>query len=238
MRAHSLQHVPFEGLGSIGPWLDAAGYRQTTTKLYQSSELPDPHDVDLLIVMGGPMSVNDEHELPWLQKEKQFIRQCIDADKAVLGICLGAQLIASAMGSLVYKNRQKEIGWFPVEGVAGPDTGYFAFPPTAKVFHWHGETFDLPPGGQLLAKSAACTNQAFQLGRFVIGLQFHLETTPTSAKELVAHCREEMVAAEYIETEAAILGASSEQYQAINNLMASILEYLTARQSVGPERHL
>ena len=236
MRAHSLEHVPFEGLGSIGPWLDAAGYSQTATKFYHSAKLPDPHDVDLLIIMGGPMSVNDEHELPWLQKEKQFIRQCIDADKAVLGICLGAQLIASAMDSLVYRNRQKEIGWFPVGGVAGPDTGCFAFPPATKVFHWHGETFDLPPGGQLLARSAACSNQAFQLGQRVIGLQFHLETTPTSANELVANCREELVAAEYIQTESTILGASSEQYQAINTLMAKVLEYLTARLRVGAKR--
>jgi GMP synthase-like glutamine amidotransferase len=151
----------------------------------------------------------------------------------VLGICLGAQLIASAMGSLVYKNRQKEIGWFPVEGIAGPGNGCFAFPPATKVFHWHGETFDLPPGGQLLARSAACPNQAFQLGKSVIGLQFHLETTQTSAKELVAHCREELVAGEYIESETSILSASSEQYRAINNLMANVLEYLTARQNVS-----
>ncbi|MDK9706498.1 MAG: gamma-glutamyl-gamma-aminobutyrate hydrolase family protein [Desulforhopalus sp.] len=229
MRAHSLQHVPFEGLGSIAPWLDAAGYSQTATKFYQSISLPDPHDVDLLIVMGGPMSVNDEHELPWLRDEKQFIRQCIDANKAVLGICLGAQLIASAMGSPIYKNRHKEIGWLTVEGVTGPGKGCFAFPPAIKVFHWHGETFDLPPGGQLLARSAACTNQAFQLGQSVIGLQFHLETTPESAKELVSHCREELVEAEYIQTEATILGASSSQYQAVNTLMATVLAYLTAR---------
>jgi len=108
MRAHYLQHVPFEGLGSIEPWLRGAGYEITNTQFFRSAELPDFDQIDLLVVMGGPMSVNDEDEFPWLRKEKKFIRDVIEFGKPVLGICLGAQLIAGSMGAIVYKNPVKE----------------------------------------------------------------------------------------------------------------------------------
>lgn len=110
MRAHYFQHVPFEGLGSIAPWLAAAGFEITSTRFFVSTELPDLNDIDLLVVMGGPMSVNDEAKLPWLVPEKRFIREAIKAGKPVLGICLGAQLIAGAAGTRIYRNPVKEIG--------------------------------------------------------------------------------------------------------------------------------
>jgi GMP synthase-like glutamine amidotransferase len=226
MRAHVLQHVPFEGLGSIEPWLKAAGYEVTTTKFFAESNLPEPSQVDLLIVLGGPMSVNDGNRYPWLAEEERFVRRTIEAGRAVLGICLGAQLIAHAMGSAVYANSQKEIGWFAVAGITRPGVECFSFPPAALVFHWHGETFDLPAGAMHLARSAACENQAFQLGRSVIGLQFHLETTPASVRGLVEHCREELVEGEYIQTEASLVAAGPEKYLAINALMAEVLEFL------------
>jgi len=117
MRAHYLQHVPFEGLASIGRWLDAAGYEISATRLFDPEKLPSLDNIDLLVIMGGPMSVNDEKAFPWLAAEKQFVRDAIDSGKAVLGICLGAQLIASALGARVYPNAVKEIGWFPIHGV-------------------------------------------------------------------------------------------------------------------------
>jgi GMP synthase-like glutamine amidotransferase len=236
MRAHYLQHVPFEGPGSIEPWLRTAGYEVTHTRFFeaQSACLPDPHAVDLLIVLGGPMSANDDSRLPWLAEEQAFIRRCIGLGKAVLGICLGAQLIARAMGARVYRNPVKEIGWLPVQGVPGtPDEGsIFRFPPAFEAFHWHGETFDLPPGAVHLARSEGCENQAFQLGGSVIGLQFHLETTPEAAREIVANCRAELLPSRYVQSETAILAAGLEKYRAINNLMARVLSFLTrpARQ--------
>lgn len=226
MRAHYLQHVPFEGLGSIESWLQNANYGITNTKFYESSVLPDVNEIDLLVVMGGPMSVNDENELPWLALEKKFIRDVIEKGKSVLGVCLGAQLIASAMGAQIYPNQVKEIGWFPVQAVASTDNSVFSFPAKAEVFHWHGETFSLPPGATLIAKSEGCENQAFQIGRSVIGLQFHLETTPESAREIVSNCRDELIPSQYVQTEEGILSATSDKYNLINQLMDTILSFL------------
>jgi GMP synthase-like glutamine amidotransferase len=230
MRAHFLQHVPFEGLGSIEPWLKAAGYEITNTKLFESAEFPDLKNIDLLVVMGGPMSVNDEDKFPWLISEKQFIREAINSGTPVLGICLGAQLIAGAMGALVYRNSAKEIGWFPIYGTSSNNSSIFRFPPSMKVFHWHGETFDLPSGAFRLAKSDGCENQAFQFGKSVIGLQFHLETTPKAAWEIVSHCRDELVPAKYIQTEEEILSTKQERYKSINQRMDRILSFLLRKQ--------
>mgnify|MGYP002630554586 CR=1 FL=1 len=234
MRAHYLQHVPFEGLGSIGPWLETAGYQITTTKLYESTSLPNPDQLDLLIIMGGPMSVNDEDRFPWLRAEKQFIRHTIESGKAVLGICLGAQLIASALGESVYPNRRKEIGWFPVEGIPQRQESTFQFPPSVEVFHWHGDTFDLPDRAVLLARSEACENQAFQFGQAVIGLQFHLETTPESAQAIVTSCREELLPSKFVQPEAAILDQAPDKYQKINTLMSKVLVFLRDKATSPP----
>jgi GMP synthase-like glutamine amidotransferase len=227
MKAHYLQHVPFEGLGSIESWLESAGYSISCTKLFESADFPELEEVDLLIVMGGPMSVNDENEIPWLVAEKEFVRSAVNMGKPVLGICLGAQLIANALGAKVYKNSETEIGWFPVYAVSNSSDSLFSFPESAQVFHWHGETFDLPTGATLLASSAGCVNQAFQLGDSVIGLQFHLETTAWSATELVNNCRDELISAKYVQTEEGILSADAESYLSINRLMESLLKFIT-----------
>ena len=200
--------------------------RDNTYAFFESDELPDVDGIDLLVIMGGPMSVNDESRFPWLVKEKEFVRLAIERGKSVLGVCLGAQLIASAMGARVYPNRLKEIGWFPVQGVPAQDSSVFSFPPSVEAFHWHGETFDLPPEAVRIARSEGCENQGFQLGSSVIGLQFHLETTPGSARSLVAHCRDELVPNEYVQSEEQILGVELESYQAMNRLMDEVLSFL------------
>lgn len=226
MRAHYLQHVPFEGLGSIALWLDAMGCTTTSTRLFESVQWPTLDAVDFLIVMGGPMSVNDEGTFPWLSGEKAFIRRCIDAGKPVLGICLGAQLIASALDADVHANDSEEIGWFPIQAVPVDDEVAFRLPASIEVFHWHGETFELPAGAVRLARSEACENQAFQLGPSVIGLQFHLETTPASAREIVAHCRSALRPAPFVQSESDILVTPAERYRAINDLMDDVLAFL------------
>lgn len=166
MKIHWLQHVEFEGLGSIAGWATKKGCAATGSRMFAGDAFPSIAAVDMLVIMGGPMSVNDEVEHPWLAGEKRFINQVMQAGKMVLGICLGAQLIASAAGVRVRPNDHKEIGWFPVEKTraAGDAAVGRALADKAEVFHWHGETFDIPRGAVRLARSRVCENQAFALG--------------------------------------------------------------------------
>ena len=139
--------------------------------------MPDADGYDALIFLGGPMSVNDD--LPYLAREMEWIRQAVAQRRPVLGICLGAQLIARALGATVRSNAAKEIGWYDLRFTdAAASDPLFQGLSLETVFHWHGETFDLPPGAELLASSELCRNQAFRLGDGVYGLQFHLEVTP------------------------------------------------------------
>lgn len=227
MRAHAFLHVKFEGLGVIEPWLFEKGYSLTFTRFYEEAVLPHVDEIDFLIIMGGPMSVNDEAIYPWLRAEKAWIRSMIERKKPVLGICLGAQLIANALGSLVYPNKDKEIGWFPIVATSNDvKRDVFSFPPSIEVFHWHGETFDLPKDALSLAKSTACTHQAFQLGNHVIGLQFHLEMTAQAIESIVENCHDELVSDTYVQTEEMILSKSNECLQATQTLMRSLLDFL------------
>ncbi len=172
------------------------------------------------------MSVNDEEGYQWLKAEKRFIKNVIDAGKPVLGICLGAQLIANSLGGEVFQTPVKEIGWFPIHSPELVDNTVFRFPCEIEVLHWHGETFTLPPGAVRTAESKHCKNQAFQLGQNVIALQFHLETTPDSLQTIVSNCRGELVEGECIQEEKKILSVQNDTYTSINNLMSNILEYL------------
>lgn len=227
MKAHVLQHVPFEDIGSMADWLGARDASIGYTRFYQpDAQLPDPTAVDLLIIMGGPMSVNDEDELPWLRDEKRFVEQVIGLGVPVVGVCLGAQLIANALGAQVYPGPHREIGWFDVGGTA-PVAGSFHFPARAHLFHWHGETFDLPIGATLLARSAACAHQAFQYGERVIGLQCHPEVTPASVRALVEHCGDELQDAPWVQSAEAVAGVSRGHYESGRALMAQILDYVT-----------
>ena len=157
----------------------------------------------------------------------------------VLGVCLGAQLIASACGAAVYPNKVKEIGWLPIQGLA-PEAGgdgdgdagaeqpaTFRFPPFLEVFHWHGDTFDLPDGAVRLARSNGALNQAFQIGGSVIGMQFHLDTTPDGAGALVEHCRAELVPSMYVQSKERILAAEPAKYRTLNGWMDKVLAFIT-----------
>jgi len=230
VKVHVLQHVPFEDIGSIAPWLEAHRAHVSYTRFFDDPALPQMNGLDLVIAMGGPMSVNDESTLPWLRPEKRFVREAVKRGIAVLGICLGAQLVASALGARVYRNSQKEIGWFPIEATPSA-TNTFRFPEKCIVFQWHGETFDLPAGAIRLAKSVVCENQAFQIAQHVIGLQFHLETNPESARALLDNCSDELVPGPYVQTESELRKVPSAAYVEINSLMSKVLAYLTRTSS-------
>ena len=209
MRIHCLQHVEFENLGSIGNWIQKHQHEITYTRFFTHDLLPGVNEIDGLIVMGGPMSVHDELLFPWLRDEKRFIREVIDAGKRVMGICLGAQLIAQSQGAEVYKNAEKEIGWFPIRmnPKAGKSSVMDGMADESTVFHWHGDTFDLPEDAELLALSEGCRQQAFSLGDTVLGLQFHLEITETGIGKLIDNCGEEIVPAPNIQSRQEMLSA-------------------------------
>jgi GMP synthase-like glutamine amidotransferase len=177
MKLHSFEHVPYEGLDRIGDWAAARGHQTSATRFYAEDPLPATSAIDALIIMGGPMGVYDTAEFPWMIQEMEFIRQMIKTGKPVLGICLGAQLIAGALGAKVYRHTQKEIGWWPVQFAPYPvkGTALEVFGPEAMMFHWHGDTFNLPPNAVHLGTSEACRYQAYSVGKNVLALQFHPE---------------------------------------------------------------
>lgn len=173
------RHVPFEDLGRIGPALEARGLETRYVDWYASPQaVARWEEAAGLIFLGGPMSANDE--LEYLRREMALIEAAWRASKPVLGICLGAQLIAKAAGARVYRNPVKEIGWGPLyfTEAAARDPLFAGLTGPEVVFHWHAETFDLPAGAEHLAWTPACPNQAFRLDASVWGLQFHLEVTP------------------------------------------------------------
>jgi len=207
MRIHYLQHVPFEDLGNIENWALAKGHQISRTQLFKDDPLPEPEEFDWLIVMGGPMNIYEEDEFPWLAREKVFIKDAIDSGKIVLGVCLGAQLVASVFGARVHRNRYPEIGWFDVRltDEARESRVFKHFPGRFTAFHWHGDTFDLPPGCTWIAESDACRNQAFEYDGQVIGLQFHLDTTLESIRRLIRYSGDELVPGEDVQSEEKIL---------------------------------
>ncbi|MBH0357100.1 type 1 glutamine amidotransferase [Bacillus toyonensis] len=201
MKIHYLQHVPFELPEHISVWAKEKGHEITGTLLYENYYLPELSEFDLLVILGGPMGVDDEDKHPWLVLEKHFIKEAIQHRKLVIGICLGAQLIAEILGGKVYKNHYKEIGWFPVKLVeAAKESAFFKeFPGVFIPFHWHGDTFELPPQAKRIAYSEGCMNQAYVYEDHVIGLQFHLESSADSIKELIRHCADDIEQGMYVQ---------------------------------------
>jgi GMP synthase-like glutamine amidotransferase len=226
MRIHSLQHVPFEDIGSLTQDVHDRAYSLTTTHWYKGDLAPALDSFDVLIVMGGPMGVYDETQHPWLTVEKKFLLEAINAGKKIMGICLGAQLIAGVLGAEVRPNSQREIGWFPLQ--INPDASHPLTQILAKsklVFHWHGDTFALPKGAQLIASSEACTNQAYAIDNQIYGFQFHLETTEASAAALIKHCAADLDNLPYVQNAENIM-QDKENFKVINSLMSEVFNQL------------
>lgn len=226
MRIHSLEHEPFEGLANIEVWAQKKGHSITRTLLFNNEELPDISDFDWLFIMGGSMNIYEEEKYPWLREEKNFIAKAIANKKIVVGVCLGSQLISDILGSRVTKNKYKEIGWFPVTltGEAKSSPIFRTLPNKFFTFHWHGDTFEIPPGAERIAQSEGCANQAFGYER-VIGLQFHFEYSVESINLMIQNCSNEIMDGKYIQKQDEIvshIGHVDEIKEILNTLLDNI----------------
>lgn len=223
MKLHWLQHVPFEGLGYIEDWAEEQGFSISCTRLYdEEDELPDMDDFDWLVIMGGPMGISNYNDYPWLTDEKEFIETALDEEKTVIGICLGAQLMADVLGADVYRGPQKEIGWFPI--TRSPEAPNL-IPQELTVFHWHGDTFDIPDGAVPLAVSEAGIQQGFVYNDVAVALQFHMEIDADGIESLLQECSHELVDAPYIQGEEEIK-AGRPNIGTVNAAMKNLLDAL------------
>jgi GMP synthase (glutamine-hydrolysing) len=195
------QHDPLEDLGVFEQVLERYNVSFRHVRLYEGGTPTEPWDeVGALVILGGPMAVHEEENYPFLRLEKTIIRTAVKEGIPILGICLGAQLIAAATGAEVYRGNIQEIGWLPIsvslDGQMDPLLGYLPGKPT--VFQWHGDGFDLPKGAKRLASSLYYQNQAFRIGKNIYGLQFHLEVTPTMIERWMNQRGKELAQIPYI----------------------------------------
>ena len=232
MRCHWLQHVPFEGLGGIGAWMEAHGAEVSVTRLYADEALPtvsELAELDWLVVMGGPMGVHDESAYAWMAAEKQLIAAALAGGPRVVGICLGGQLMADVLGAEVTAMPHQEVGWHDVTLAeeAWRSPLFRMLPARLPMFHWHGEQFALPSGAVALGSTAACPLQGFALGSRVLALQCHPEMMATSARTLVdaelSNCRP----GPYVQSAQEIVGEAS-RFDQLSPTMVALLDAMQA----------
>jgi GMP synthase (glutamine-hydrolysing) len=226
MKLNAILHVPFETVGSIEEWAATNGHALSFTRMYHDEPLPALDSFDGIIVMGGPMGAYDDHLFSWLSREKMYLQSAIREKKKILGICLGAQLVAAVLGSVVHKNPYKEIGWFPIRKMFDAHKLFpaFASSPVQTVFHWHGDTFEIPHGSQRLFESDGCKNQAFLYNDHVLGLQFHLELTASSLGGLIQNCQNELISERYIQWEDQIKNLHATYFPENKRILFSLLD--------------
>lgn len=214
MKIHVIQHSSINTLGTIEEYARTKNHSLESTRFYETKNLPEIDSFDLLIIMGGPMRIYDYEENPWLRNEKAFIKQAVEAGKPVVGICLGAQLLADVLGARVYENRHMEMGWFPVRAVRDENKPEFlkGLPDKITVFHWHSRTFDLPAGAVHLFESEGCKNQGFIYNDRVVALQFHPEVNEERILNLIKRFGEGMANGPFVQKKEEMLG--QEEYLA------------------------
>ncbi|MBC1528113.1 type 1 glutamine amidotransferase [Listeria seeligeri] len=218
-----LQHVPHEGPGLIAKWAKENQHQLKVHSLFNEKDQV-PTDSEFLIILGGPMGVSDTAEFPWLEEERDLIKQLIEQEKPVFGVCLGAQQIATALGSTTSMNSEKEVGWFPVNRIS---TELSFFPERIDVFHWHQETFSLPNGATHLFASEACSNQGFLYGDKVIGLQFHFEMEEAGIEKILQIDEAFITPGEFVQSAAEMRESGIPEGN--KQMLEAILDYLAEK---------
>lgn len=235
LRVHYFQHIAGEGFGSCYQFLKQHHAKITATEFFalpvdrplDIEALPQVEDVDLLIIMGGTMSVNDEANYPWLKVEKRWIRRYLSMGKPAIGLCLGGQLIANALGAAVRRNEQQELGLTEVRKVKHVSEECFQLPEQFKVMQWHSETFEIPKGAIHLAENDACRNQMYQIGKNVLGFQFHPEITPEVLQLFLENDEElESFSGQYVQTERQLKSMSKSDFIKGNQILNQAIEYV------------
>lgn len=201
MHIHYFQHDHFEDLGFIGDWAASHHFTTSCTRFDINPTYPAHESYDWLVVLGGKMGVNDVDEYPWIAHEINYIREAIALGKIVFGICLGSQMLASALGAKVYKNVGPEMGFYPLRfnENAKNDRIFKYFPETLTVMHMHFDTFDLPAGAIVMAESEITPCQAFRYGENVFALQFHFEVSESNTPVFVREITPELVAGRLVQ---------------------------------------
>ncbi len=235
LRVHYFQHIAGEGFGSCYEYLKAHQAKITATEFFalpvdlplELEALPHIDEVDLLIIMGGSMSVNDEANYPWLKLEKRWLRRYLAAGKPAIGLCLGGQLIANALGAAVSRNPVQELGWMDVGRASHIPDDYFQVPERLNILQWHSETFEIPKGGVRLAENEVCRNQMYQIGRNVLGFQFHPEITPQALALLIEN-EEDMAVfkGEHVQAMAELKSTRKSRFEAGNRLLNQAIDYV------------
>ena len=213
------QNEKCEHLGVFSKILNENNISYQYIKLYEEEEIPNLNDYSAIIILGGPMNVYEERKYPFLKKENSSIKEALKINKPMLGICLGAQIIARAAGAKVYPAKRKEIGWFTLNLTTGgiENDVFRGLERQFTVFQWHGDTFDIPSGSIRLAKSNLFPNQAFSIGKTTYALQFHLEVTKKMILEWVNRYEDELVTLKEEVDPDEMLKSSEHHIQPLNN---------------------
>jgi GMP synthase (glutamine-hydrolysing) len=224
MNIACLKHVVYDGPAFLPRWASQHDHRLQDIMVPEDG-VPDPAAFDRFIIIGGPMSIWEEDRHPWLAAERSFVADCVEGDRPILGICLGAQLLAAHFGAPVRAGRHREIGWFPVERDERVLSTWLgdALPERFDSFFWHADVFGLPDGAYPIASSAAHPVQGFVMGRH-LALQFHLEVTPEWASRLAQRDAHELQADRFVQSAERLLARPPQSYSQSNRLMEKVLE--------------